>query len=319
MKISILMATDRNRPHFAEALASIRAQTHAEWDLLVVQYGLPDETRTLVHEFGVLTGHSVTHLALGENHGSASARNRLLELATSDWVAFLDPSDQWTPHHLANAAQKLAGPIDVVSSDVRLERPLHAISERSPPAQLDHNPLRTLFVADALPFASALAFRREFAARAGFFDSQFKVGEARDFWLRCAVQGARFARTLRATCHVHRGTLPDPAQTLLQADQQVRFFEKHRDLPGVPAALRRQSLSTSLVAKGRLLRAADPAAALPYFLRAWSLQPMHIQTLGQLALAGCRLAAIPALRGEGVKLGDTKLQPTHRGNGEESS
>lgn len=296
MKISVLMAVGENNSHIGEALASIRGQTHPDWELLVVEYGGANDARGLVHSFGVLTGHRTTHLHLGENHGAASARNRLLELAMGDWVAFLEPSDQWTPSHLTNAAMQLVSTADIVTSDVLIANPPHPLSALSPSRQLEVNPIRTLFVRDALPVVSAIALRRAMAIKAGYFDPQFRVNEARDFWLRCAVNGARFARTRHATCRTVRAPNPDPKEALLAADQRIQFYEKHRDLASIPAALRRHLLSTSLVAKGRLLRASDPTAAARYFGRAWALQPMHVQTLGQLALGGSRPASTPAAR-----------------------
>lgn len=288
MKISILMAVGENASRMGEALAGIRAQTHPDWELLVVEYGAASEARGLVQAFGALTGRPVTHLHLGENHGPASARNRLLELATGEWVAFLEPCDQWTPSHLTNAALQLVAAVDIVVSDVLIENPPLPLSALAPSPQLDVNAARTLFVRDALPVISALALRRALAVEAGFFDTQFRVGEARDLWLRCALRGAHFGRTRHATCRTVRVNDPDPREAFLSVDQRIRFYEKHRDLAVIPAALRRHLLSASLVAKGRLLRGSDPLAAARCFGRAWTLQPMHIQTLGQLALIGSR-------------------------------
>lgn len=278
MRISVLMAAHHSDLQIADALASIRQQRHPDWELLVVEYGSADNTRLLVEAFGTLTGRPVTHLTLGQNHGAASARNRLLELATGEGVAFLDPSDRWMPHHLTNAALRLLADVDVVVSDVRIERRPRPLEVVAASPQLALNPIRTLFVSDALPVVSA---------------------EARDFWLRGALQGARFACTQHVTCRSVRPPDPDPAQLLLLAEQRVQFYEKHRDLPAIPAALRRRLLSASLVTKGRLVRATDPAGAAQYFLRAWSLQPMHVQTLGQLALSGVRpRAGSPTVRGD---------------------
>jgi hypothetical protein len=43
-------------------------------------------------------------------------------------------------------------------------------------------------------------------------------------------------------------------------------------------------LAAALVAHGRLLRNVDPARAARCFWRAWSLQPVQVQTLGEFAL-----------------------------------
>jgi glycosyltransferase involved in cell wall biosynthesis len=299
MKISVLMAAHHGDHQIADALASILAQTHSDWELLVVEYGPADTTRSLVLAFERQSGRPVTYFALGENHNAAVARNQLLELATGDCVAFLDPFDQWTPTHLTDAAVRLLEDADVVVSDVRVQGTPHSAPDVTPSAQLGVNPVRALFVANALPFVSATAFRRELATRAGLFDVQFYVTEAQDFWLRCALHGARFAMTARTTCHCTVASDYDLARTLRLADQRIQFYEKHRDLATVPAALRRHMLSSSLVWKGQLLRVSDPASAARHFLRAWTLQPMHVQSLGQLALLGRPLGASAVIESEG--------------------
>jgi len=290
MKISILIVACHSGPQMAAALASIRAQAHSDWELLVIEYDSADETRALVGAFRDTAPRPVQYLNLGGNHGPASARNRLLELAAGDGVAFLDPADQWLPFHLTNALEQLAGKADVVASDVRLfdrptGRPLGAISIGP---KLSLNPARALFVRDALAVPSSIAFRRDLAKRVGLFDPRFRTAATRDFMLRCALSGARFAATHSATCLSAGPSRPDPDRALLLAAQTVQFYEKHRDVSAVPATLRRRLLAASLVTQGRLLRTVDSALAARCFWRAWSLQPVSIQTLGQFALTGWR-------------------------------
>lgn len=288
MKFGVLVAAHQSGPQIANALASVRAQSHADWELVVSEYDSADETQALVRKFAAVAQKPVHYINLGENHGPASARNRLLDLATADWVAFLDPNDRWTPHHLENAGALLAGQADIVASDVCM---VDRASGRSLgcvniPEQLIVNPTRTLFTRDALAVSSSVAFRRNAATRVGPFDPRFRAQETRDFWFRCALSGKRFCATHRATCESARKTKLTPLSSVLAAEQIVQFHEKHRDVAAVPAALRRRFLSTSLVRLGRLLLPTDPARSARCFWRAWSLQPVDIQALGRIALIG---------------------------------
>jgi glycosyltransferase involved in cell wall biosynthesis len=290
MKISVLIAARHDGPRISRSLASLNAQSHSEWELLVVEYGSADETRQQVQDFGSTTDRAVHYLNLGENHGAASARNRLLELATAEFIAFLDPGDEWTPTHLANAVNQLAEGADVVVSDVRITDPVsgRVLADITAPLQLSTNAARALFVRNPLTVPSSIAFRRTLAGRVGPFDLKFRALETRDFWFRCALRGARFVATHRPTCHSTQVTKPALSRVLLHADQTVQFYEKHREVSAIPAALRRRLLSASLVSQGRFLRESDPSRAAKCFWRAWSLQPVHVQTLGQFALMGCR-------------------------------
>jgi hypothetical protein len=113
---------------------------------------------------------------------------------------------------------------------------------------------------------------------------RFQIGSARDLWFRLALTGAQFELTHRSTVQCPKGRDPASASALLAAEHTVLFYEKHRDLAAVPAALRRRLLAASLVTHGRLLRNTDHARAARCFWRAWSLQPVHVQTLGEFAL-----------------------------------
>lgn len=298
MKFSVLIAAHHHGASLREALAGVRAQTYANWELVVVEYASADETQSIVRDFGVAEHRPVHYLNLGENHGPASARNRLLDLATTDWVALLDPHDRWTAEHLALAAEQFSLGAEIVASDVRLmdrtnDRPC---GEMVVPAQLVQKPAHALFKRDLLEVSSSVSFRRDLARRAGPFDPQFRRGETRDFWLRCALGGTRFAATHQLTCEAPQRSRPKLAQAVAAAEQAVLFYEKHRDLAAVPAAVRRRCLSASLVTLGRLVKASDPGRAARCFWRAWSLQPVDVQALGQFALVGWDSSApTPAL------------------------
>jgi glycosyltransferase involved in cell wall biosynthesis len=290
MKTSILIATHGSAGYIEQALASVHSQSHADWELIVVDTGPPDETEKIVQRFAASAGRPVHFETLGESQGVAAARNRLLTLASGDAIAFLKPVDTWTPRHLANALPLLESNADLVISGIRSlgRKSERTASDIMPPSQLMTNPTRTLFAREAMGSISAVVLRRSIAMKVGRFDTSFRVGDARDFWLRCALVGARFAATRRSTCCCTRPLGDSVARALLLAESSVQFYEKHRDLAAVPAALRRRLLASSLVAHGRLLRKTDPHRAARCFWRAWSLQPVHIQTLGQYALTSWR-------------------------------
>lgn len=288
MNVSILIAAHRASARIAEALASVAQQTHTQWDISVVEYGTADGTQTLVQRFARGLSGTVNYEFLADAPAPAAARNRLLDLATGDAVAFLEPGDTWLPRHLANAVQQLNGGADVAVSNARYTETTaaRAADEATMPPQLATSGTRILFAKDVIPSASCVVLRRTIANAAGRFDLRFRTGETRDFWLRCAVAGGRFALTQMTTCRLPRPEPSDQARRLQAAELASQFYEKHRDLAAVPAALRRRQLAGSLVAQGRLLRNSDPARAARCFWRAWSLQPVHVQTLGQFALTG---------------------------------
>jgi glycosyltransferase involved in cell wall biosynthesis len=88
----------------SRAISSALAQTHPPAEVVVVDDGSTDSTAEVVRRFG-----PPVRLISQRQSGSAAARNRGVEEASSDWIAFLDSDDCWENDHL----EQIAGAIDV--------------------------------------------------------------------------------------------------------------------------------------------------------------------------------------------------------------
>lgn len=292
MKISVLIAAFRAGRYLAPALASIEAQTHRNWELIVVEDGSRDETESLVQAFAARVAQPVRYENLERNHGVAAARNRLLELAQGDAVAFIDADDAWTADHLALANDQLEKGADLVVSgvdgiDLATGRLLFTYH---PDPALLQDPIGTLFRNSAIITSSSVTLRRSTAHATGWFDPSLRIGEDRDYWLRAALAGARFAAAPRATCHYAKHSESTMARTLLVAEQTVRFYRKYRGLAAVPPSERRRRFAQSLVVHARLARRADPRASLRSIVRAWFLAPLDFNIASQVAYTGLAVA-----------------------------
>lgn len=290
MKIGVLIVAQVPEP-LAAALACVRQQTHSERQVAIVDIGSDPHVPGIVNELAAAEP-SLVYEQLRERRSLPLARNHLLEHTDAEAVAFLEDEGTWTPEHLANAAAALGKGADIVVSHVTFGSDYRSREVTVVPADLVSAPVRTLFARKAIPDISCVVARRSLLLAVNRFDSRFKGGGERDVWLRCAAKGARFAITGKPTCRCPRRP-SGPAETRRICEDDVLFYEKHRELSGVPAAVRRRLLASALVAEGRRLQHEDPARAARCFWRAWSLQPMHVQTLGQFALTGWRAETLP--------------------------
>lgn len=275
MKISCLIAAYKAGNFIGKALESIRAQTHADWEVIVVEDGSRDETEAIVRRFATTVSQPVRYDNYGVNRGVATARNRLFELATGEAVAFIDADDWWTTEHLKNAADAITSGADIVVSHLQLfdldsGKPMTTYAPR---ADLFTDPCRVLFEQSAIMTSSCIALRRSLIQTVGGFDAAFRIGEDRDYWIRCAAAGARFADSGAVTCFYAKHAASTMAKTHLWAQQEVAFYEKHRTLSQVPESLRRARLAHVLVNFGRLLRAGDPVSSSRALATAWQLKP----------------------------------------------
>lgn len=97
-RVSIVLPTYNRADTVLRAVASIRAQSHEDWALVVVDDGSSDGTRDL------LTGIDPRVVVISQtNQGVGAARNRGLREVRGDLVAFLDSDDAWPRHHLEMA------------------------------------------------------------------------------------------------------------------------------------------------------------------------------------------------------------------------
>jgi glycosyltransferase involved in cell wall biosynthesis len=97
---SIVMPTYNRADTILRAVDSVRAQTHADWELVVVDDGSVDDTGARI----AALGEPRIRVLRQDNHGVTVARNTGLASARGELVAFLDSDDAWLPHHLELAA-----------------------------------------------------------------------------------------------------------------------------------------------------------------------------------------------------------------------
>ena len=93
--VSIVLPTYNRADVIGRAIASVRAQTLADWELLIVDDGSTDGTPDVVAGLD-----DRIHLLRQDNAGTYVARNNGLARARGRYITFLDSDDEWLPHFL---------------------------------------------------------------------------------------------------------------------------------------------------------------------------------------------------------------------------
>jgi glycosyltransferase involved in cell wall biosynthesis len=98
MFLSVLLPAFNAEKHLPEAVSSVLAQTHPDFELLVLNDGSTDRTLEIAEEFRVRDSRIqvITH----GNMGMGAALNQGLEFAKSDWIVRLDADDIMLPNRL---------------------------------------------------------------------------------------------------------------------------------------------------------------------------------------------------------------------------
>ena len=185
--VSIVLATHDDARWLDGAIASVRRQTLADWELLVADDGSSDGTRSVVARHA---DDGRIHYLPGPHLERAAARNRGLAAAQSELIAFLDADDRWQPEKLARQVAALATAPDVGlcytaarfidAADVPLDI-------RKPPRAVAGHVFPALMRGNFIILASVVA-RRRCLAEAGGFDETLPVYACEDWdlWLRIA-------------------------------------------------------------------------------------------------------------------------------------
>jgi glycosyltransferase involved in cell wall biosynthesis len=188
VRIDIIMPAYNAALWIGEAIASVRAQTHTDWRLQIIDDGSTDATAAIAAWFA----DARIRLIRRPHAGVSAARNHGLAELDADAVLFLDADDRLAPQALASLARALiASPDSVAASGAcsiegRLLRP--------PGGAL----LAPLLVRNLFANGGHVLLRAAAARAAGCFRTDLAFGEDWEYWLRVALQGPFAAAPQRA-------------------------------------------------------------------------------------------------------------------------
>jgi glycosyltransferase involved in cell wall biosynthesis len=97
-KVSVIVPTFNRRVLLTRALASVRAQTCTDYEVVVVDDGSTDGT---AEALAVTPQDRFRYIRLDQNRGQSAARNIGVRAAQGRLLAFLDSDDEWMPEKLA--------------------------------------------------------------------------------------------------------------------------------------------------------------------------------------------------------------------------
>jgi glycosyltransferase involved in cell wall biosynthesis len=237
--VSVIMPAYNVSAYIEEAIASVRAQTMADFELLIVDDGSTDDTAGIVRRFAEIDSRIT--LLQQENRGLAAARNTALRHARSGLMALLDSDDLWHPRFLEAQVQVLEQhpEVDIVTGNGWTL----GSHEDGQPARPWPDPRPTpdlwTILGDELSVFIMSVFRRRVYDTNGGFDEMLRTNEDFDFWLRAALAGFKFARNDEPLGYYRRRDDSLSASQVRMLRGALRVYYKHRPaLLNNPKALR---------------------------------------------------------------------------------
>ena len=190
--MSVIIPAYNAASFLPNAVASVRRQSYAPLEILIVDDGSEDDCARVAAELG-----EPVRYVRQERSGPAAARNRGLELAQGEFVGFLDADDEWPEQKLSiQMSRLLAEPeLDLVLGRVRYV----ALESGEIPDYIFEGPDHVL---SNVHLGSGL-YRRRVFRKVGNFDARLHYCEDLDWFMR-ARELRRPMRILRPVTLVYR-------------------------------------------------------------------------------------------------------------------
>jgi len=185
VRVSILIPCYNAARWIRQCIESALAQDGADREVIVVDDGSSDGSASIIREFaGRIRWES------GPNRGSNPTRNRLLELATGEWLQYLDADDYLLPAKISSQLQQSPAPeADVLYGPVTLE---HWTEQGSRlellPIPEPHDPW-VLLARWFLPQTGAALWRRRTLIEVGGWKQDQPACQEHELYLRLLMAG----------------------------------------------------------------------------------------------------------------------------------
>ena len=99
--VSIYLTTRNRAAMLKRAIDACLKQTHADFELIIVDDGSTDHTAAVISDFES-ADRRVKSIRFSDCEGACAARNAALNQARGEWVTGLDDDDFFLPHRLAD-------------------------------------------------------------------------------------------------------------------------------------------------------------------------------------------------------------------------
>jgi glycosyltransferase involved in cell wall biosynthesis len=316
---TIVMACHNAGAYIDQAIASVLAQTFADWELIIVDDASHDDSLSCIKNASQKDPR-IKYIQNEINLGPSIARNSAAHIATGEWLSILDADDVYLPEKLEKQYEIIlnskadivlvgSGCYHIDHTGRRLQD--YNYSNKSMPLK------RALLSMRSFPPHSSLIYRKEAFLAVGGFNSNFIRSQDYDLWLRLINFGsfAAYSKPL-IEYRVHSSNISNSsctlaftqveygiAATVCQLIRNGGFVDPSRtdheswfEFVTFVADQVRQSGYKDFVfwkknIKNDLLKSASLYGRLIIFSLAMYRSPSNVANLVQERISGCRLPA----------------------------
>lgn len=179
--ISVIMPVYNGEKLLTTSIESVLKQNHPSLELIIVDDGSTDNSKEIAKSFE----NHIKYL-YQENQGAAAARNLGLENARGNIIGFLDADDLWPAdilsrqlHHLEDAQ------VELVMGHTQCVREIETVG-----GKIEFENLADPLLA---PLMGSYILRKSVFQKVGFFNSELRMSEDVDWFLKIREKGVKIA------------------------------------------------------------------------------------------------------------------------------
>jgi glycosyltransferase involved in cell wall biosynthesis len=280
--VSIIIPTFNRADLIAETVESIRQQTFADWELIIVDDGSSDNTEEVCKNFNDprITYHKIIHSGIG-----GLTKNYGIQRSKGEFIAFNDSDDLWEENKLKKQMSAL---MQFPQAGFSLSNgfnfkvpsvPVDYFNQRNEGIECS-NIFIPLFQSKIAAFAQTLLFRRSCIEKIGLFKEEGSFSDI-DFIAKLALHFPAVIlfeplvfRRIHGGNYIHANW----EKSYWDGISLIEDFEAN-----LPATVYRSAMYNAFINYGqKCLLYKQPAKARKLFLRAWKFQPASVIPLKEI-------------------------------------
>lgn len=227
-KISVVIPAYNQAQYIGQAIQSVLAQTFVDWEAIIVDDGSTDNTSDCVARYADPRIRSLTH----QNQERSRTRNRGIQVARGELIAFLDADDFWLPRYLEKQVNQMAAYpqaglsytwlYDTDAAGTIVEQRGYGVAGLHDQEAL----VKALLFGNRMHIGSVVVRATVFNT-VGVFDPEIVHVEDWDMWLRIAIAYPVVTLAEPLACYRRYGVFMPDRLAKRNADQGViRLVEK---------------------------------------------------------------------------------------------
>jgi len=185
--VTVIIPTYNRDKVLGRAIQSVLAQSHQEFELLIVDDGSEDDTQQVVQQF---SDPRIVYLKHENNQGQCAAINTGIRAAKGDYVVFLDSDDEWLPTMIEKqvdifqAHDSNLGLVYTLAGTRRADGSVELAFD----CQLRGNVYKEVLTQGYLAPSITLMVRKPCFQKIGLFDTRFSCYQDDDICFRLAKE-----------------------------------------------------------------------------------------------------------------------------------